>query len=315
LEKVASGYAVIQAQSILWPEGNTCKRRLAKHCSTDRDVIAANEWYPQDLLFEFMLNENCAVIVTGAGGVGCGRSVSARFATGGANVVVSDIDEEGGHETVRLIEQGGGRAAFFRADVRNESQVKELVLFAEETFGGVSVLVNNASAPQGGQEIETWMDSIATDLLGALFATRWAIEAMRRGHGGAVVNIASISALWHGRKTPGGIPGYDVAKAGMIRMTTRLASLARTDGIRVNCLAPGWIATDGVRQHWESLTPEERVTRGVPSRLLTTDQVSEAVLRLAEDRSLAGRVLVWWSEDAPRLVDWGDRGYRDFAEF
>src|SRR5882724_8616164 len=100
----------------------------------------------------------------------------------------------------------------------------------------------------------------------------------------------------------------------MIRMTTRLASLATTDGIRVNCLAPGWIATDEVRQHWESLTLEDRIARGVPSRLLTTDQVSEAVLRLAEDRSLAGRVLVWWSEDAPRVIEWGDRGYRDLVE-
>ena len=262
-----------------------------------------------------MPDENHVVIVTGAGGVGCGRSISTRFATGGATVVVSDIDEAGGYETVRLIEEGGGRAAFFPSDVRNESQVKDMILFAETTFGGVSVLVNNASAPKGGDEIESWTDSIETDLLGALFATRWAIEAMRRGHGGAIVNIASISALWHGRKTPGGIPGYDVAKAGMIRMTTRLASLARTDGIRVNCLAPGWIATDSVRQYWESLTPEDRMARGVPSRLLTTDQVSEAVLRLAEDRTLAGRVLVWWSEDTPRLVEWGDRGYHNFVAF
>jgi len=101
----------------------------------------------------------------------------------------------------------------------------------------------------------------------------------------------------------------------MIRMTTRLASLARTDHIRVNCLAPGWIATDSVRQVWESLTIEDRKTRGMPSRLLTTDQVAEAVLRLAEDRSLAGRVVVWWSEDAPRIIEWGDRGYRNFLEF
>ena len=138
---------------------------------------------------------------------------------------------------------------------------------------------------------------------------------MRRSGGGAVVNIASISALWHGRKTPGGLPGYDVAKAGVIRMTTRLASLAKTDGIRVNCLAPGWIATDGSRQYWESLTPSERVERGVPSRLLTTDQVAEAVVRLADDVALAGRVLVWWSEDAPQLIQWGDRGYRDVIAF
>lgn len=179
----------------------------------------------------------------------------------------------------------------------------------------MSVLVNNASAPHGGEGIESWMDSIETDLLGALFATRWAIEAMRRGDGGSIVNIASISALWHGRKSPGGIPGYDVAKAGMIRMTTQLESLARTDSIRVNCLAPGWIATDAVRRIWESFTPEDRIARGMPARLLTTDQVSEAVLRLAADRSMAGRVLVWWSEDAPRVIEWGDRGYREFVEF
>ena len=141
------------------------------------------------------------------------------------------------------------------------------------------------------------------------------IEVMRRKGGGAIVNVASISALWHGRKTPGGFPGYDIAKAGMIRMTTRLASLAETDGIRVNCLAPGWIATKGVLPHWEQMTPAERAARGAPSRLLTTDEVSEAVVRLAEDRSLSGRVLVWWSEDMPRLIEWGDRGYHNFSEF
>jgi len=256
------------------------------------------------------------VIVTGAGGTGCGRAIAARFAADGATVVVSDINEAGGEETARLIERSGGQAAFFRADVRNESQVRDLISFAEDTIGGFMVLVNNASAPHGSSDgLEDWMDSIETDLLGAIYATRWAVGAMRRGGGGAIVNIASVSALWHGRKTAGGFPGYDVAKAGMIRMTTRLASLAEKDGIRVNCLAPGWIATDGPRQYWESLTHAERVERNVPSRLLTIDQVSEAVVRLAEDRALAGRVLVWWSEDAPYLIEWGDRGYREIVEF
>jgi NAD(P)-dependent dehydrogenase (short-subunit alcohol dehydrogenase family) len=230
-------------------------------------------------------------------------------------VVVCDINEAGGHETVRVIKEAGGRAAFFRADVRRESEVRDLVSFAEASFGGLHVLVNNASAPHGSERLEEWTDALETDLLGAIYATRWAIEAMRRAGGGAIVNVASISALWHGRKSPGGLPGYDVAKAGMIRMTTRLASLAKTDGIRVNCLAPGWIATDGPRQYWESLTPSGRAERGVPSRLLTTDEVAEAVVRLADDVSLAGRVLVWWSEDGPKLIQWGDRGYRDLVAF
>jgi NAD(P)-dependent dehydrogenase (short-subunit alcohol dehydrogenase family) len=262
-----------------------------------------------------MIEGNQVVVVTGGGGSGCGRSIAARFAKDEARIVVSDIDEEGGLETVRGIERNGGRAAFFQADVRKESEVKRLVSFAEATFGGLSVLVNNASAPHGDASMDSWMGSLETDLLGAMYATRWAIEAMRRGHGGAIVNIASISALWHGRNSPGGIPGYDVAKAGMIRMTTRLAALAETDDIRVNCLAPGWIATAEVLRYWQSLTPTERTARRVPARLLTTDQISDAVVRLAENRSLAGRVLVWWSEDEPRLITWGDRGYRDFVEF
>ncbi len=255
------------------------------------------------------------VIVTGAGGDGCGRAIAARFAAGGAAVVASDIDEAGGAATVRLIERSGGRAAFVRADVRSDAEVRQLIAFAETTFGGVDVLINNASAPHGGEGIEGWSTAIETDLLGTIRTVRWTIEAMRRRGGGAIVNIASISAVWHGRNTQGGLPGYDVAKAGMIRMTTRLASLAETDAIRVNCLAPGWIATENVRQHWESLTPSERSARGVPSRLLSVDQIAEMVVRLASDRSLAGRVVVWWSEDAPKLIEWGDRGYRNAVPF
>src|SRR5262249_3820975 len=133
--------------------------------------------------------------------------------------------------------------------------------------------------------------SLQVDLLGTIYATRWAIEAMRRSGGGSIVNIASISALWHGRKTPGGFPGYDVAKLGVIRLTTGVAKGVAKEGIRVNCLAPGWIASDGPRQHWESLTPAQRAERGVPSKLLLTEEIAEMVLRLATDRSLNGRIV------------------------
>src|SRR5262249_9389200 len=226
---------------------------------------------------------------------------------------VSDIDEAGARETVRRIEAAGGRAAARAADVRDEAQVCELMAFAERTFGAVHVLVNNASATHGSDAfdpIDAWADALETELLGAIRCTRRAIDAMRRAGGGAIVNISSISALWHGRRHPGGFAGYDVAKAGMIRMTTRLAPLADTDGIRVNCLAPGWIATGGALAYWESLTAAERVARGVPSRLIAPDEIAVVVERLATDRALAGRVVVWWSEAQPRLVEWGDRGYR-----
>jgi 3-oxoacyl-[acyl-carrier protein] reductase len=255
-------------------------------------------------------------IVTGAGGSGCGRAIARRLARDGAAIVVSDVNQAGGLETVHLIEAAGGRARFCAADVRDPVQVQHLVQFAVAGDEGLSILINNASAPHPtGEGIAGWMDAIHTDFLGALYATRFAIEAMRRTGGGSIVNVSSISALWHGRTTPGGFPGYDVAKAAIIRMTTALATTVAADGVRVNCLAPGWIATDGPRQYWESLTPAERVSRGVPSTLLTADQVADIVVRLATDRALNGRIVTWWSEEAPRLVEWGDRGYRAFQEF
>jgi len=256
------------------------------------------------------------VIVTGAGGTGCGRTIARRFAADGAAVVVSDINESGGRETLGLIEQNGGCAAFCHADVGDERQACDLIAFGERTFGRVTILVNNASALlKPGDPLEHWTDTIQVDLLGAMFCTRAAIEAMKRAGGGAIVNIASISALWHGRRTPASAPAYDVAKAGLIRLTTRLAGLAESDGIRVNCLAPGWIDTEGPHQYWESLTAEQRRERGVPSRLLTTDQIADAFVRLATDETLAGRVMLWWSDDAPRLIRWGDRGYEEYEEF
>jgi NAD(P)-dependent dehydrogenase (short-subunit alcohol dehydrogenase family) len=248
------------------------------------------------------------VVVTGAGGNGSGRAISCRFAREGASVVVSDINEAGARETVQQIESAAGPAAFFRADVREEQQVGRLIEFAEKKFGGLHVLVNNASAPfRPAEPLDHWADTVQTDLFGTMYASRFAINSMQHAGGGAIVNMSSISALWHGGK--GGSPAYDVAKAGVIRLTTSLAWLKEKENIRVNCLAPGWIASDEVRSYWESLTPQQRAERAVPSRLLQVDEVAEAVFRLATDDSLYGRVLVWWSEDSPGLIALGDCGY------
>jgi NAD(P)-dependent dehydrogenase (short-subunit alcohol dehydrogenase family) len=186
--------------------------------------------------------------------------------------------------------------------------VRKLIDFAEQTFGGLAVLVNNASAPfHPDAPLDYWFETVATDFLGTMYGIRAAIDALRRTGGGAIVNISSISALWHGRERPA--PSYDAAKAGVLRLTTALGWLGEAENIRVNCLAPGWIASEQVRTYWEPLTAAERKQRGAPSRLLELDQVADAVVRLATDESLHGRVMVWWSEDEPRLIPWGDVGY------
>jgi NAD(P)-dependent dehydrogenase (short-subunit alcohol dehydrogenase family) len=272
--------------------------------TADEDLIARGQ---------SSLAAPAAAVVTGSGGTGCGRAIAIRFARE-FPVVVSDINEAGGFETVRLIEDGGGRALFRKTDVTDEAQTRALMEFAESEFGGVSVLVNNASSPAPSREgIGGWGPPLQTDLFGTVHSTRYAIEAMRGHGGGSIVNIASISALWHGRKTLGGFSGYDVAKAAVIRLTTVLAREVAADGIRINCFAPGWIATDGPRQYWESLSSEQRAQRGVPSRLLSIPEVTEMVHRIAVDESLIGRIVIWWSEDPPRLIEWGDRGYRDLS--
>jgi NAD(P)-dependent dehydrogenase (short-subunit alcohol dehydrogenase family) len=257
--------------------------------------------------------EGKAAIVTGAGGDGSGRAIARRLAGDGALVLVTDINDEGGRETVRLIESVGGSAVFRRTDVRVEDEVRGLIDFAEKTFGGLHILVNTASAPfRPGDPLEHWSETVQTDFLGTMYAIRPAIDAMKRAGGGAIVNISSISALWHGRK--GGSPAYDTAKAGVIRLTTTLAWLNEKENIRVNCLAPGWIASGDVRSYWESLTPEQRIERRAPSRLLQLDEVADAVTRLATDETLSGRILIWWSEDSPSFIPFGDRGYATLVD-
>jgi len=247
-------------------------------------------------------------IVTGAGGGGTGRATAHRFAREGALVVVNDVNEAGGRQTVALIESSGGRAAFCRADVGKESDVNALFAFAQSTFGGVDVLVNNASSPDGLGQLTGWIECMQLEVLGPMRATLAAIEIMRRRGGGAIVNIGSTSALGHGRKHSSW-PSYDAAKMAMMRLTTTLGVLRDQDKIRVNCLVPNWIASPGPKEYWESLTPEQRKERGVPATLISPDEIADAIHRLATDETLFGRIMVWWNGEPPRLIPVGDPGY------
>jgi NAD(P)-dependent dehydrogenase (short-subunit alcohol dehydrogenase family) len=247
-------------------------------------------------------------IVTGSGGAGTGRATARRFAREGSAVLVTDVNDAGGRETVARIEAEGGRAAYCRADVRMEPDIHALFAFAEATFGGVDILVNNASSPDGMGFLSGWMDAVSIEILGPMRTTLAAIEAMRKRGGGAIVNIGSTSALGHGREHSFW-PAYDVGKIAQMRLTTTLASLHERENIRVNCLVPAWISSPGPKEYWESLTPEQRRERGVPDTLLSLDEVSDAIFRLATDQSLFGRIMVLWNGRAPQLIVQGDRGY------
>jgi NAD(P)-dependent dehydrogenase (short-subunit alcohol dehydrogenase family) len=240
-------------------------------------------------------------LVTGGGGPGTGRAIVLRLARAGGAVVVSDIDEECGRETVRRVGAEGGRAAFVRADVTDEEDVREMVGFADEAFGGLDILVNSAGrTPQPHfpeASVEHWSRYLDLNLRGPMLAIHHALEPMKRRGGGAVVNIASIAGLGY---APHSSPEYSAAKAGLIRLTATLAPLRERANVRVNCIVPNWIGTDEVKAEIAAMTPEERAA--VPDKLTAPEEIAEAVARVVEDDTLAGRVLVWWTGEPPRPV-------------
>ena len=247
-------------------------------------------------------------IVTGAGGGGCGRAAARRLSREGCRVVVSDIDDAGARETERQIAADGGQAVSVHCDIAREGELEGLFDAAQKEFGGVDVMINNAGPHFGGGPLDHWLQTIDTTLVGAMRGTLLAIEALRHRGGGAIVNFGSTSALGHGYKhSPW--PGYDIAKAGVMRLTTTLGWLGEKENIRVNCLVPAWIASEEVASYVATVTPAERAARDVPKTLITLDQVADAVVRLVCDESLAGRLLVLRNDERPGFVALNDHGY------
>jgi NAD(P)-dependent dehydrogenase (short-subunit alcohol dehydrogenase family) len=247
-------------------------------------------------------------IITAAGGLGCGRVIARRLAREGCRVVASDLDEAGAQKTVRLIEDDGGEAVPNRCDVGSDTDLRRLFGLALDHFGGVDVLVNNAGPGPHSGPLEGWREAIDATLVGTMQATLLAVAEMRRRGGGAIVNIGSTSALGHGRKhSPW--PGYDIAKAGVMRLTTTLGWLGEKENIRVNCVIPGWIASHEVVTYVDSVSPAERQARGIPKTLITLEQMADAVMGLIADPTLAGRLLLYQNDEPPRLISPGDPGY------
>ncbi|HEX2497953.1 MAG TPA: SDR family oxidoreductase [Actinomycetes bacterium] len=247
-------------------------------------------------------------LVTGAGGGGTGRAIAVRLAKDSA-VVVNDVDVGGGRHTVELIEHAGGRAAFHSADVTSEADVRSLLEFTVDTFGGLDILVNNAGGtpdphfPQA--PVEHWSRYLDLNLRAPMLCIHYALPIMRERGGGAVVNVSSVAGLGYAAHDS---PEYAAAKAGLIRLTATLDSLYEQDRVRVNCVVPNWIGTPEVLEEIAAMSPEERAR--VPDRLTPPEEIAEAVVGFIQDDQAAGRVLVCWSAEPWRLVPVTVRGDR-----
>jgi NAD(P)-dependent dehydrogenase (short-subunit alcohol dehydrogenase family) len=232
-------------------------------------------------------------VVTGAA-MGIGLAVARALADAGADVVVADRDVEAGR---RAADEVSG--VFVTADVAKDDDLRRMIETVERSRGGLDILVNNA----GGVDepvypdapVEHWERVLDVNLRAVMVATQLALDPLRRRGGGAIVNVASVAGLGAG---PHGAPEYAAAKAGVVRLTATLRSLA-ADGIRVNAICPDYVDTPAVRRGLAQMSEEQRAT--VP-QLVPPEAIAGGVLDLIRDESLAGRVVVWFAEEEPYLL-------------
>jgi len=206
-----------------------------------------------------------------------------QFVAQGANVGFLDIDAARGRA---LADELGPQARFWECDVRDVPALEGALGSIAEAFGPITVLVNNAAHDNRHTieelDVAYWDDRIAVNLRHHFFAARAVAPMMRAAGSGSIINLGSISA--HIDLTD--LVGYISAKAGVEGLTRTLARELGPDGIRVNCVIPGWVMTERQLRDWVTPEAEESISRNqcLPDRLYP-DDVARMVLWLAADDS------------------------------
>jgi NAD(P)-dependent dehydrogenase (short-subunit alcohol dehydrogenase family) len=173
-----------------------------------------------------------------------GRATSIRFAKEGAAVVVADLNEAGGAETVDEIKRGQGRAVFQKIDVSDEAQIKAAIDRAVKEFGRLDITFNNAGVagalgPIEKVESKDWDRSFAILIRAVYLGMKYSIPEMRKAGGGSIISTSSVAGL----RGNGFLAPYSAAKAAVINLTESVAIEVGHDRIRVNCICPGGVNT------------------------------------------------------------------------
>lgn len=226
-----------------------------------------------------------AVVSGGASGIG--RDVILALAEREAKVVVADVDEDGGRQTVDMAGAKGGNAAFRRCDVTKTRDLDSAFDWAVECFGHFDIVFNNAGISGEdlfADESDHWARIIDTDLTAVIDATGLAVRKMRlAGNAGVIINTASLIGLW----PMASAPVYATAKAGVVNFSRSLAYLAQESNIRVNAICPEIVDTPMALGLGEESLEELRTTGGI----LRPEDIAAGVVQLIEDDLRSGAVM------------------------
>lgn len=227
-------------------------------------------------------------LITGAGS-GIGRETALLFAQEDAKVVAVDINDTAGEETVAMIKSAGGAAAYVHADVSKAADAENMVRFAEETFGKLNVMFNNAGIMHSSDDNavttdeEIWDLTMNINLKGVFLGCKYGIPALRRAGGGSIINTASFVALL-GAATPQ--IAYTASKGGVLAMTRELAIVHARENIRVNALCPGPLHTELLMKFLNTAEKKQRRLVHIPmGRFGQAKEMAYAALYLASDES------------------------------
>jgi dihydroanticapsin dehydrogenase len=236
--------------------------------------------------------EGKVAIITGAAS-GIGRATAILFAKEGAKVIVADINDNGGAETVKLIKKDGKQAVFIHTDVSKEKDVKNMVKIVKESYGKIDILVNNAGVVLVKPITETTEQDfeavVNTNYKSVFLCTKHVLKLMKKG--GVIVNVASISG--HVGQINHAV--YGGTKGAIISLTRALAWELAPLGIRVNSISPGSVETPMLLGDVEieakrlgfsmDKIRKERSDIGALHRWADPEEIAEAILFLASDKS------------------------------
>ena len=231
--------------------------------------------------------KNKVVLITGSGS-GIGRTSAILFANEGAKIVVNDVNEKSGNQTVHKIKENGGAAMFIKADVSKSNECKRMLGQIMRKYSKIDVLFNNAGIAKGGSidklSKKDWDEMIGTNLTGIFLISKYVIPSMIKQRKGVIINMASISGLMGSMN----LAGYCASKGGVVLLTKAMACDLGKYNIRVNCICPSHTMTPVIESEIKRLPKEtiDYVLKRCPlGRFGSPKDIAELALFLASDES------------------------------